>query len=150
MCFSPAQCRAARGLLAWTAEDLAKASKVSSKTIMKYEGGTYTPKPLALEALQNAFKANGVIFLAGEKCDFQDGVALVRGTVDQKALKKSLPDPITPDEERLGFIAHWREKRDLWDDITDDLKRQYLAMMGLVSEEELYGEDVENTPNDGR
>jgi DNA-binding XRE family transcriptional regulator len=66
------QSRAARGLLHWTQEDLAKEAGVSALTISKFEAGLTTPVPSTLAVLKIAFEKAGVEFLDG------DGVRLRR------------------------------------------------------------------------
>ena len=56
------QCRAARGLLGWTAEDLAEAARVSLPGIGSFERGLFPPPPERLAAIIGAFEAAGVEF----------------------------------------------------------------------------------------
>ena len=60
---TPAQCRAARGLLSWTQEDLAKKSAVGLNTIRKFEGGKTSPHRATLNALQITFEDTGIEFI---------------------------------------------------------------------------------------
>lgn len=60
---SPSQCRAARGLLNWSQEDLAKASEVSRKTIAEFEREARTPQPRTLRDLRGALEQGGVEFI---------------------------------------------------------------------------------------
>ena len=57
-----AQCRAARSLLSWTQEDLAKKSVVGLNTIRKFEGGKTSPHSSTLKLLRDAFEAVGIEF----------------------------------------------------------------------------------------
>jgi transcriptional regulator with XRE-family HTH domain len=61
---TPAQCRAARGLLRWTQPDLAKASGVSDVTVRKFENEQATPQRASLQVMRQAIEAAGVIFVA--------------------------------------------------------------------------------------
>lgn len=61
---SPAQCRAARALLAWTQDDLAKAAEVGVVTIRMYEGGTSQPRRAILAALRRALEEAGISFIS--------------------------------------------------------------------------------------
>ena len=63
MTISPAQCRAARALLAWSQDDLAGASKVSKPTIANFEAGNSQPYARTLEDLSRALEAAGVQFI---------------------------------------------------------------------------------------
>ena len=61
---TPAQCRAARGLLGWTQDDLAKAARVGVVTVRQFEGGNAEPRNATLTVLKGAIEAAGVIFIA--------------------------------------------------------------------------------------
>jgi transcriptional regulator with XRE-family HTH domain len=67
MSFSPAQCRAARGLLNWTQEDLSHAAGVSPKTVVDYEQENRDPFSKTVEALQDALESAGVEFTNGKR-----------------------------------------------------------------------------------
>jgi transcriptional regulator with XRE-family HTH domain len=63
MSITPAQSRAARGLLGWSQVDLADASKTATKTIADFERGARTPYPRTLEDVQGALEKAGVEFI---------------------------------------------------------------------------------------
>jgi len=63
MAILPGQSRAARGLLGWSQDDLATASKVAKKTIADFERGARTPYPRTIADLEAAFQAAGIIFI---------------------------------------------------------------------------------------
>ena len=58
----PAQCRAARGWLNWTQQDLAAKARVSLSTVKDYEADRRTPMHNNLEAMLSAFSRGGVQF----------------------------------------------------------------------------------------
>ena len=58
--FTPAQSRAARGLLDWSQEQLAAASHLGLSTIRDFERGKRVPTESNLRAIQSAFEAAGV------------------------------------------------------------------------------------------
>ena len=60
---TPAQCRAARGLLDWTQEELATTSKVSAVTIRNFENGKTSPQESTLTLLEMVFEKHGVGFI---------------------------------------------------------------------------------------
>ncbi|MEI8445041.1 MULTISPECIES: helix-turn-helix domain-containing protein [unclassified Mesorhizobium] len=62
---TPAQCRAARGLLDWTQGDLARSSSVSDVTIRNFERGKTALQPASLRVIQLALEAAGVEFING-------------------------------------------------------------------------------------
>ena len=63
MSISPAQCRAARGLLGWSQLDLSKASKTATKTIADFERGARAPYPRTLEDVRRAIERAGIEFI---------------------------------------------------------------------------------------
>jgi transcriptional regulator with XRE-family HTH domain len=62
----PMQCRAARGLLRWTQDELSRKAGVSGTTIRGFETEQTTPNPATLTVLQLAFEKAGVEFLDGD------------------------------------------------------------------------------------
>lgn len=64
MSISPAQSRAARGLVDMTQRELAEGSGVSLRTVAHFESGERTPIPANLAALRTALEAAGVEFIA--------------------------------------------------------------------------------------
>ena len=65
--FSAAQCRGARGMLAWNQGQLADAANVSRMTVVEFEGGRRAPHPNNLAAIRTALEAAGVVFTDGEE-----------------------------------------------------------------------------------
>ena len=59
----PALCRAARGYLGWTQEQLAMHANVSAVTIRNFETGATAPHRATLGMIQAAFESAGVEFL---------------------------------------------------------------------------------------
>ena len=66
MALTPAQCRAARGLLNWSQEGLVNHSKVGKKTIADFERGATHPQARTLFRIIAAFDAAGIEFLDGD------------------------------------------------------------------------------------
>lgn len=60
---TPAQVRAARGLLGWTQGVLAERAGVSRPTVTHFEQGTRMPIPAVVEAIRKAFESEGLEFL---------------------------------------------------------------------------------------
>lgn len=60
---SPAQLRAARGLLGWSQDDLARQARVGRATIADFESGKRDPYARTLGELRTAIEAAGVEFL---------------------------------------------------------------------------------------
>jgi len=57
---TPAQCRAARGLLDWTQDQLAEKAQVGVVTIRQFEGGQTVPRRATLHVIQRAIELAGV------------------------------------------------------------------------------------------
>lgn len=76
---TPAQSRAARGLLEWSQEQLAQASHLGLSTIRDFEKSRRVPTHNNLEAIMRALEGSGVRFLAaGENADGAEGVRLAK------------------------------------------------------------------------
>lgn len=61
---TPEQCRAARGWLDLSQDDLAKAAGVSLSTVRDFEKGRRVPIPATLKAMEVALRAQGVELLS--------------------------------------------------------------------------------------
>jgi DNA-binding transcriptional regulator YiaG len=72
---TPEQCRAARGWLAWSQDELAKAAKVGQSTVKDFEGGRRTPIQATLAAMQAALEREGI----GFSFVTEDGVSRASG-----------------------------------------------------------------------
>jgi len=64
---TPAQCRAARGLVNLTARALADEANVSQNTVLHYEIGRRTPNPNNYQAIKNVLESYGVVFTNGDE-----------------------------------------------------------------------------------
>jgi transcriptional regulator with XRE-family HTH domain len=62
---SPAQVRAARALLAWSQQDLARQARVGTSTVADFERGHRTPVANNSEAMRVALENAGISFLPG-------------------------------------------------------------------------------------
>jgi transcriptional regulator with XRE-family HTH domain len=60
---SARQCRAARGLLGWSQDQLAEAAKVARATIANFETGKSLPVTNNLAAIRSALEDAGVRFI---------------------------------------------------------------------------------------
>jgi len=58
-----AQCRAARGLLGWTQQELAAAAGVGFVAVHQLEAEKSTPRRATLRVIRDAFEKAGVIFI---------------------------------------------------------------------------------------
>lgn len=62
MDLTPSLCRAARGLIGWTADDLAASAKIGVATVRRFELGEPV-KAVTLLALMGAFEGAGIEFI---------------------------------------------------------------------------------------
>jgi transcriptional regulator with XRE-family HTH domain len=60
---TPAQCRAARGLLYWTQSRLAGASGLAVSTVVRFERSEKVVPAATVQSMQLAFEAAGVEFI---------------------------------------------------------------------------------------
>jgi transcriptional regulator with XRE-family HTH domain len=60
---TPAQCRAARGLLDWSQQDLASQAGLGIVTVRQIEAGTTEPRRATLVVVRQAFERAGVEFI---------------------------------------------------------------------------------------
>ena len=60
---SAAQCRAARALLKWSQQDLARESEISDVTIRHFEIGKTEPQKGTLVVLRQTLEAAGIEFI---------------------------------------------------------------------------------------
>jgi transcriptional regulator with XRE-family HTH domain len=63
---TPAQCRAARGLLGWTQAHLAEMARVGLSTVRGFESGAKTPVLHNFEAIRSALTDAGIELLGDE------------------------------------------------------------------------------------
>jgi len=64
---TPPQCRAARGLLNWNQDDLARAARLSVVTVRNFENDKSVPQRATLDVIQRALEGAGVEFTNGGK-----------------------------------------------------------------------------------
>jgi DNA-binding transcriptional regulator YiaG len=60
---SPAQCRAARGLLDWSQQELANRAGVGVVTVRQIEAGTHQPRRATLDVVRRCLESGGVEFI---------------------------------------------------------------------------------------
>jgi transcriptional regulator with XRE-family HTH domain len=60
---TPGQCRAARGLLAWTQSKLARMAGISIVTVRNFENEKTMPQRASLDVIRRALESAGVIFV---------------------------------------------------------------------------------------
>lgn len=60
---TPEQCRAARGLLDWSQQELATRAEVGIVTVRQVESGVTEPRKATLAVIRQAFEEAGVEFI---------------------------------------------------------------------------------------
>ena len=60
---TPEQCRAARGLLAWSQQELAQRARVGIVTVHQLEASVSQPRRATLEVIRRAFETAGIEFI---------------------------------------------------------------------------------------
>ena len=60
------QCRAARGLLDWSQQELAEKAGVGVVTIRQLEASSHEPRRATLDVIRRAFEGAGVDFIEGD------------------------------------------------------------------------------------
>jgi DNA-binding transcriptional regulator YiaG len=63
---TPEQCRAARGWLEISQDDLASAARVSLSTVRDFEKGRHVPIANNLAAMKAVLEAQGIVFVDGD------------------------------------------------------------------------------------
>ena len=66
MDLSAAQCRAARGLVDWSQEQLASAAEIGIQTVIGFESGRRVPRASTVAAVRAALESAGVEFSDGD------------------------------------------------------------------------------------
>lgn len=64
---SAAQCRGARGMLAWIQNQLALEANVSRITVVEFEAGRRDPVGANFEAIRRTLETAGIAFIDGEE-----------------------------------------------------------------------------------
>lgn len=64
LALSPAQCRAARGLLGWSQDELAERARTTQRTVSAFEVGETVPKAATVGKLKTVLEAAGIEFVA--------------------------------------------------------------------------------------
>ena len=84
----PAQCRAARALLEWSQQDLAKAAGVGVVTVHQFEAKLSEPRRATLDVIRRTFEAAGVEFI--DENGGGPGVRLRKSIAQKKPVRKSI------------------------------------------------------------
>jgi transcriptional regulator with XRE-family HTH domain len=85
--FTAGQCRAARGLLGWSQEELARRAGVGIVTVYQLEAGISQPRRATLDVIRRSFEVAGIELTNGD----QPGVRLVKGAASSSKSPASRP-----------------------------------------------------------
>lgn len=90
---TPGQCRAARGFLDWTQEELGERAAVSRGTVRDFENGRHALHRSTETLLMVAFQAAGIVFVTEE--DGGPGVLLrdAGSPARREGMEEAEPDP---------------------------------------------------------
>ena len=83
-----AQCRAARGLLQWSQQKLAKEAGIGVVTVIQLENEVGQPRRATMQVLRNAFEAAGVEFI--DENGGGPGLRLRKSIAPKKPVRKSI------------------------------------------------------------
>jgi transcriptional regulator with XRE-family HTH domain len=117
MTISAAQCRAARGLLDWTQDQLAENAQVARATIADFERNVRKPMRQNLVAVVASFEAAGVDFISEN-----GGGAGVRFRKVELEFNKT----VTPDGDDVSLSVRYRDtdyRAVITREVLDDLDR---------------------------
>jgi transcriptional regulator with XRE-family HTH domain len=90
------QCRAARGLLNWTQQELADAARIGVATVRLFESEATETRPATLVVVRQAFELAGVEFTNGD----QPGVRLTKGAATHSGQRKAMRGKTKPAEKK--------------------------------------------------
>ena len=99
---TPAQCRAARALLAWSQQELANRARVATSTVADFERGYRNPIQQNAEAIRGTLEGEGIAFRAGG--------AVIGPPLPALADRKGAGSPIRWID--ATDLSQWAERRD--------------------------------------
>lgn len=118
-----AQLRAARGLVDWTRNELAKAANISPETVKNIEHGIFRPQEETAERIVRTFKAQGVEFTDNEGVRlYKDSVVRYEGV---EGFKRFIDDVY--EEAKQPYSAKGGDKPMYISNVDDRLFGKYLG-----------------------
>ena len=140
MRITPAQCRAARGLLRWTQNKLADRSNVSRPTIKNFERGIGKSQENNAKAIREAFEKAGVRFPESESSEYKDMVALLATVEDADTFTGQEQDTTHgAGGDVQEMVNFWQDNPDVWGRMPPLTRHVLNKRMGKDDGEELFG-----------
>lgn len=117
------QVRAARALLAWSQQDLAKAAQVAASTVADFERGHRTPMQNNADAMRRALEGAGVFFTGGGAVLEEPAAPLARSS--------SSPSAAAPLRWiTASDLSEWADRRDGQAELPQLISRLAIAVFG--------------------
>jgi transcriptional regulator with XRE-family HTH domain len=116
------QIKAARALLEWRQEDLAKKSGLSLAAINKLERGLVSPRQFTLNILQQTFEQEGVEFTDGPGVRLTDNLYQMQTLTGKDAPLRLLDDVFNTLKETGGEVLLSGIVESFWADYAEDVK----------------------------
>ncbi|WP_263350006.1 helix-turn-helix domain-containing protein [Acidicapsa acidisoli] len=137
---TPAECKAARALLAWNQQELARLAQLGVSTIADFERGKRTPTESNIEAMVKAFTTAGISFAGG-------GIQIA-ATADTPATPANGSRPRLIEATDLD---QWAERNDGKEYFPELIERLILASAGYVPRQFLFrsGDSTQQAGWDG-
>lgn len=108
------QIKAARALLGWRQQDLAKRSGLSLAAINKLERNLVSPRQFTLELLQQSFEQEGVEFTEGPGVRLTDNLFAIQTLIGTEAPIKLLDDIFNTLKDKGGDVLLSGIDESLW------------------------------------
>ncbi len=125
------QCKAARMLLEWLQDDLAKASGVGVGTIGKFENGEPITRQSAIDEIYKTFSRCGIQFLEDDGVKFRSDLAYVYRTTS--CYEEFFNDVVRDVKEHLCDVLVFIKSQDMLIRTTGDKNLSNLDRLNLLS-----------------
>ncbi len=140
----PAQIRAARALLDWTIEDLAKASGLNKDSIKNAERSHTQPRTTTMAAIRDALERSGVVFTEGSGVRLRNEIVRIYEGLPgiEKLYSEIYQQALTAEKEFVQFGLRYRDIKNFHSDTFIKDYSQKMTAIGknlfrcIVSEDE--------------
>jgi hypothetical protein len=145
---TPEQCRAARGLLSWSQDELRVRASMSRRTIIEFELGLRQAYPRTRADLRRTFEEAGVVFLDAKDGEHTPGVALKWG-VEIPRRSEGAHDPAKDSGGGLKALDqemadYWAERPEQWARLSESGRHVLSTEMfgDAFAADEAFGNDA--------